>query len=620
MVFAKIGFHMGTPCNGCTGMGDMWRRLNEAGVPFGIYSVDNGGIVAVDGARYSHADPLIYRTTKTDVAPYNLMPKDAAMHQWTLLMAHLPPEVKALKSRIWLEIGNEQDKTRADWLGNYYAELAAIALPQGYRICGPGWATGEPEPADWETPGWLRFLRLCAANPSRLAITVHEYSLNETSIMAGSPWLIGRFQQLFKACDRHGIARPPVFVTELGWVLDNMPEPSRAMEDINTVAALYAGHPQIKAAFLWSLIGGGDKVALAQKLNGLIEPVTTYTLNARWPDPPPPPPIEVKKMMIDVSHWQKVDWPKVAAKLDGVFIRLGYGLNEDREARRNVAECKRLGIPFATYHYFVPTVDAVAQGEFYGRLAKELAPDVRVCVDLEEKSGVVSPTAILEEINAGWMIPGARLRDDVLEVESELAALEQLTGGITDLPDRAKRYIDALEAAVGHVPAIYTSPGYWRGWMRSPAWGQRYPLWIAHWGMTTPDVPWPFGKWDAHQYNVLAVNQSEWPVGSNTLDFDRFNGTPAEFAAWAKPGLAAMDPAALIKADALTRPAPTWNPAHALPLAALAQRFYPFGEEYDVVTGGKTYRYLRAMDATGKRRAYWAAVGDWGNVKAVDLA
>jgi hypothetical protein len=147
--------------------------------------VDNGGLVAVDGARFAHADPLIYRTTATDVAPYHLTPQGAAQQQWALLMSKLPPEVKALKARIWVEIGNEQDKTRADWLGHYYAELAAIALPQGYRICGPGWATGEPEPADWETPGWLRYLRLCAASPGRLAVTVHEYSLNEMSIMAG---------------------------------------------------------------------------------------------------------------------------------------------------------------------------------------------------------------------------------------------------------------------------------------------------------------------------------------------------------------------------------------------------------------------------------------------------
>ena len=59
------------------------------------------------------------------------------------------------------------------------------------------------------------------------------------------------------AADALGIARPTVFITETGWTLNDMPAMTEeAMADVDWLAKEYARHPQIKAAFLWSLIGG----------------------------------------------------------------------------------------------------------------------------------------------------------------------------------------------------------------------------------------------------------------------------------------------------------------------------------------------------------------------------
>jgi hypothetical protein len=170
----------------------------------------------------------------------------------------------------------------------------------------------------------------------------------------------------------------------------------------------------------------------------------------------------------------------------------------------------------------------------------------------------------------------------------------------------------------GKRHGIYTNVAYWRS-MGAPAWGAQYDLWIAAWtDVASPIVPAPWQRWTLWQWS----NSGDGPrygLQSARVDMNRFNGTPAEYAEWLKVEAVPVDVAALIRADAATRPAPTWNPGHALPLAALRDGYYPFGEEYDITAGGVTYRYIRAQSGSGLRRAYWAKVGDWGNVKKIDL-
>ena len=59
----------------------------------------------------------------------------------------------------------------------------------------------------------------------------------------------------------------------------------------------------------------------------------------------------MEKLLIDVSeHNGKIDWETVKNYIDGAIIRCGYGMDEtnqdDKQWKRNVAECERLGIPF----------------------------------------------------------------------------------------------------------------------------------------------------------------------------------------------------------------------------------------------------------------------------------
>lgn len=65
--------------------------------------------------------------------------------------------------------------------------------------------------------------------------------------------------------------------------------------------------------------------------------------------------VQQAKGVIDVSEWQgQIDWQK--AKNDGVegaIIRISYGWDNgfDKQALRNISECKRLDIPFGIYSY-----------------------------------------------------------------------------------------------------------------------------------------------------------------------------------------------------------------------------------------------------------------------------
>ena len=70
--------------------------------------------------------------------------------------------------------------------------------------------------------------------------------------------------------------------------------------------------------------------------------------------------------VIDVSkHNGTIDWQQAKdAGVQGAIIRIGYGDGgDDEQARRNISECKRLGIPFGVYLYSYAYDADFARGE-----------------------------------------------------------------------------------------------------------------------------------------------------------------------------------------------------------------------------------------------------------------
>lgn len=100
----------------------------------------------------------------------------------------------------------------------------------------------------------------------------------------------------------------------------------------------------------------------------------------------------MKAWLPDVSeHQGKINWEKLVGKIPGAIIRIGYGddieSQDDKYALYNMAECKRLGIPFAVYIYSHADSDRHIQSEIAHtkRMCKGYEP-VSYWLDLEERS------------------------------------------------------------------------------------------------------------------------------------------------------------------------------------------------------------------------------------------
>lgn len=334
LAFAKIGFHVG-PTGNLNGIGCWWEGLKHecdyqpgldpAGVPVFLKSSDSAGPlfeVQELAKRSGVPHTLVFRFSvgpdgqEYDVPDYYLPPKEAAQKHWALHASRFPPELD--RKYVWFETLNEIARsfefrteaeldasplsdspyrskrqkyddagnwilTNTEWLAEFAIETVRLAKGNpddpndDYRWAAFGWSAGEPEPEDWEGPRMRAFLRLAAANPDTVAVALHEYSYNKNYIGQGYPYLIGRFQFLFQACDKYDIPRPTVLITEWGWEYQDVPAVAEAMDDIRWAAQLYAAYPQVKGAAIWNLGGGVTFGDIHHQVNKLILPLRDYS-------------------------------------------------------------------------------------------------------------------------------------------------------------------------------------------------------------------------------------------------------------------------------------------------------------------------------------------------------
>ena len=115
----------------------------------------------------------------------------------------------------------------------------------------------------------------------------------------------------------------------------------------------------------------------------------------------------------------------------------------------------------------------------------------------------------------------------VLDFESTVNAPGQTTAASYCL-----RFLQEVESRIGKTPLLYTSPGYWASHGSSSAEFSKYPLWIAHYGVSIPTVPKPWSKWHFWQYTSKGDGKA-YGVASMSIDLDYWNGTLEEFKAWA---------------------------------------------------------------------------------------
>ena len=100
----------------------------------------------------------------------------------------------------------------------------------------------------------------------------------------------------------------------------------------------------------------------------------------------------MSNLIIDVSyHNGVINWERVKASgCAGAILRCGYGdditSQDDKQWVRNLAECKRLGIPVGVYLYSYATCDRQAESELDHilRLIKGHTFQLPIFLDVEE--------------------------------------------------------------------------------------------------------------------------------------------------------------------------------------------------------------------------------------------
>lgn len=292
LAFTKIGFHMG-PGGNANGIGDYFRKLNDAGVPIFLKSADAAGPIyevqqimkANEAAGREVPHVLVFRLTdpKYEAPFYNrdLTPEQAAAVSWQVNRDGIPRELE--KKYVWFETLNEPGRygdngqLQIERLGRFSLATAKLAVAEGYRYAALSWSTGVPEREDWEHPAMLEFLRYAGEHPDQVAVAIHEYSLVNEYIGNGYPYLVGRFQDMFDVCDKYGIPRPTVLITEWGWEYDDVPEPEAALEDIAWASWLYAAYPTVRGAAIWYL--GPQFGGIANRAQRLIAPLGDYAVS-----------------------------------------------------------------------------------------------------------------------------------------------------------------------------------------------------------------------------------------------------------------------------------------------------------------------------------------------------
>ncbi len=319
MTYLRFGFHAGSGGNR-TGIGDYFTRLDAAGLPAVLKSVDDYGpvreLLGLNGAPHA----AVFRCSGIphyDIPDYNLPAQRAANEHWARVrdrLFALAPDFD--RQRAWLQLTNEPDKGRSEWLAEFSLHIANLALAEGYKVVLLGWAGGEPEPEQWTQPKMRALLEFASTRRDRVAIGLNEYSFNATQLVVDG-WLIGRVEHLMESCANMGFAEPSVFIAEFGWAHNSLPAPAVAMQQLRDMAEVYTQYPSILGVFIWYLGGGYE--GIADRAQPLIAPLRDWALE-QDPVPPPPPPAQYKKVVHLLP--QEVSRAEVDLVLDagGVYV------------------------------------------------------------------------------------------------------------------------------------------------------------------------------------------------------------------------------------------------------------------------------------------------------------
>ncbi len=195
---------------------------------------------------------------------------------------------------------------------------------------------------------------------------------------------------------------------------------------------------------------------------------------------------------IDISHWQgTIDWAKVAATgKEFAFMKATDDVDYvDPTFASNRTQARANGLLVGAYHFARPDPspgDARREARFFVKVADPRAGSLLPVLDMETSRG-----------------------------------LDQR--GVTRW---ARTWVAEVRDLTGVTPLVYTSP---YGWMARTGDTRLLardgaPLWIAHWGVSSPLTP--AGDWDGHGWVVWQHTSDGHVAGiAGRVDLDRLAGT-----------------------------------------------------------------------------------------------
>lgn len=182
---------------------------------------------------------------------------------------------------------------------------------------------------------------------------------------------------------------------------------------------------------------------------------------------------------IDVSNWQgNIDFGNVKdSGVQIVYMKATEGTSfVDKKFDQNYSAAKAQGLKVGFYHYFKPLLNAKAQAKHFATIIQGKTSDCRLALDIESSDNL-----------------------------SRIA-----------LTDRALEFINELKSITGMDVVVYTYTYFARGNIDSRL--GVYPLWIAHYGVSTPGDNPIWKNWVGFQYS----STGKVPGVSGNCDLNEF--------------------------------------------------------------------------------------------------
>lgn len=120
------------------------------------------------------------------------------------------------------------------------------------------------------------------------------------------------------------------------------------------------------------------------------------------------------KLLVDLSYYNNLNssqWDLLADVIDGVIIRLSFGLSQDTMAQTHINNAKKFSLPFAGYHWVDPTLDLNAQVKF-----------------VQSQVEKFSPASLFNDYEQYWSDWAAYMRQDLASAYATRFSPSQLNG------------------------------------------------------------------------------------------------------------------------------------------------------------------------------------------------